>query len=163
MNNFITAFKKVSELADDFRKNEKRYLSPEYQEIEVRRDYIDKFFEALGWDISQHTKKSLRAGSKSRKRSKHWERPEACGLCIFHNARISSAEVLCRSEKAEQKSEKRRRLFPDNTLWMECKNTNCSSDRFSGVSHSRLQVQTKYKKRSRKPESQIIFIYRLYK
>ncbi|MCX6166212.1 MAG: N-6 DNA methylase, partial [Ignavibacteriae bacterium] len=58
MNNFDTAFKKVIELVEDFKQNEKRYLSPEYQEAEVRRDFIDKFFETLGWDIYHNTQKN---------------------------------------------------------------------------------------------------------
>jgi adenine-specific DNA-methyltransferase len=58
MNNFDSAFKKVSELVEDFKQNQKHYLSPEYQEAEVRRDFIDKFFEALGWDVYHNTQKN---------------------------------------------------------------------------------------------------------
>ena len=35
-----------------FKANEARYLSPSYQEAEVRKDFIDKFFIALGWDVN---------------------------------------------------------------------------------------------------------------
>jgi len=55
---FESAFKLVSELVEDFRQNEKKYLSPAYQEAEVRRDFIDKFFEALGWDVYHKTQKN---------------------------------------------------------------------------------------------------------
>lgn len=57
MQNFDSAFKKVCELVDDFKKNEQLYLSPSYQEADVRRDYIDKFFEALGWDVYHNLQK----------------------------------------------------------------------------------------------------------
>jgi len=49
---FEEAFEKVSKLAATFQANETRYLSPEYQEAEARKDFIDKFFIALGWDVN---------------------------------------------------------------------------------------------------------------
>jgi len=45
------AFENVSKLSARFKANESRYLSPAYQEAEVRKDFIDKFFIALGWDV----------------------------------------------------------------------------------------------------------------
>jgi len=49
---FEEAFEKVSKLAATFQANEDRYLSPDYQEAEARKDFIDKFFIALGWDVN---------------------------------------------------------------------------------------------------------------
>lgn len=49
---FEGAFQKVSKLAATFQANEARYLSPDYQEAEARKDFIDKFFIALGWDVN---------------------------------------------------------------------------------------------------------------
>ena len=49
--NFETAFEQVTELATRFADNESAYLSPRYQEAEVRQDFLDKFFVALGWDV----------------------------------------------------------------------------------------------------------------
>ena len=46
-------FARVKELVADFRANEKFHLSPAYQEQEARRDFIDKFWLALGWDVNQ--------------------------------------------------------------------------------------------------------------
>jgi len=46
------AFRKASELAATFQANESRYLSADYQEAEARKDFIDKFFIALGWDVN---------------------------------------------------------------------------------------------------------------
>jgi adenine-specific DNA-methyltransferase len=52
---FDEAFSRVKELVADFRANEKFYLSPAYQEQEARRDFIDKFWLALGWDVNHAT------------------------------------------------------------------------------------------------------------
>jgi adenine-specific DNA-methyltransferase len=46
------AHERVCKLAATFRANEARYLSSSYQEAEARKDFIDKFFIALGWDVN---------------------------------------------------------------------------------------------------------------
>jgi adenine-specific DNA-methyltransferase len=55
---FDEAFRKVKQFVADFRANEKFYLSPAYQEQEARRDFIDKFWLALGWDVNHETQKN---------------------------------------------------------------------------------------------------------
>ena len=55
---FDQAFEQVQQLAADFKANEKFYLSPAYQEAEARRDFIDKFLIALGWDVNHDTQKN---------------------------------------------------------------------------------------------------------
>jgi hypothetical protein len=55
---FNAAFAKVKQLVADFRANETFYLSPAYQEQEARRDFIDKFWLALGWDVNHETQKN---------------------------------------------------------------------------------------------------------
>ncbi len=49
--NFTDAFEQVRTLAERFNANESAYLSPRYQEAEVRQDFLDKFWVALGWDV----------------------------------------------------------------------------------------------------------------
>jgi hypothetical protein len=49
---FDEAFEKVKSLAATFKASEARYLSADYQEAEARKDFIDKFFIALGWDVN---------------------------------------------------------------------------------------------------------------
>ena len=49
---FDKAFINVKLLSTIFRANENRYLSPAYQEAEIRKDFIDKFFADLGWDVN---------------------------------------------------------------------------------------------------------------
>ncbi len=49
---FEEAFKRIQQLAADFKANEQRYLASDYQEAEVRKDFIDKFWTALGWDVN---------------------------------------------------------------------------------------------------------------
>ena len=58
LTGFDEAFRRVKELVADFRANEKFYLSPAYQEQEARRDFIDKFWLALGWDVNHETQKN---------------------------------------------------------------------------------------------------------
>jgi len=55
---FEKSFLAVSELVKNFQANEKYYLSPEYSEIDARRDFIDKFFFALGWDVTHDIQKN---------------------------------------------------------------------------------------------------------
>jgi len=48
---FDASFSQVKELAARFSANESAYLSQKYQEAEVRQDFLDKFWIALGWDV----------------------------------------------------------------------------------------------------------------
>jgi adenine-specific DNA-methyltransferase len=56
--NFETALARVRDLVADFREHEAHYLSPKYQEQDVRKDFIDKFWSALGWDVNHETQKN---------------------------------------------------------------------------------------------------------
>lgn len=47
-----TAHETVKQLIKDFESNEHHYKLPSYSEAEVRQDFIDKFFTALGWDVT---------------------------------------------------------------------------------------------------------------
>ena len=58
MSTFDSAFQIVSNLVKDFKENEKYYLSQNYQEADVRNDFINKFFIALGWDVRHETQKN---------------------------------------------------------------------------------------------------------
>lgn len=55
---FFTAFSRVKELAEDFQANEKRFLAAKYSEAQVRLDFIDKFWIALGWDVGHEREKN---------------------------------------------------------------------------------------------------------
>ena len=46
------AKQKVKELCERFRYNIDVYKRSTYNEAQVRREFIDPFFEALGWDVS---------------------------------------------------------------------------------------------------------------
>ena len=41
----------VLELVDRFELHRESYVHPSYKETRVRVEFIDPFFEALGWDI----------------------------------------------------------------------------------------------------------------
>ena len=51
MSSSEIAYEKVKRLVEHFSANEKQFLSPDYSEASVRTDYIDKFFDSLGWDV----------------------------------------------------------------------------------------------------------------
>jgi 23S rRNA G2445 N2-methylase RlmL len=51
MINKETAYKKISELTERFEEQFASYKNPDYNETLTRRDFIDPFFKALGWDI----------------------------------------------------------------------------------------------------------------
>lgn len=55
---FNEAFQSVKELVNDFKENEKVYLKPDYSEADVRNDFINKFFIALGWDVRHDIQKN---------------------------------------------------------------------------------------------------------
>ncbi|MCX6133031.1 MAG: Eco57I restriction-modification methylase domain-containing protein [Ignavibacteriales bacterium] len=52
------AFDAVKRLVTDFKAQESAYLAPGYQESQVRQDFIDKFFTALGWDVTHEKQKN---------------------------------------------------------------------------------------------------------
>ena len=52
------AFALIKQLVTDFKAQEVAYLSPSYQESQVRQDFIDKFFTALGWDVTHERQKN---------------------------------------------------------------------------------------------------------
>lgn len=55
---FQTAHNTVKQLIADFKAHEAHYRSPKYQEAEVRADFIDKLFTALGWDVAHDHQKN---------------------------------------------------------------------------------------------------------
>ena len=44
----------ITALINTFKDNENHYLTATYSEAEVRKDFIDKFFTILGWDVDHH-------------------------------------------------------------------------------------------------------------
>ena len=55
---FDTAFNVIADLVNDFKENENYFLSQSYSEADVRNDFINKFFIALGWDVRHETQKN---------------------------------------------------------------------------------------------------------
>ena len=49
------AFLAIGKLAVDYRAHHSSYVAPDYSEAQVRKDFIDKFFIALGWDVNHET------------------------------------------------------------------------------------------------------------
>ena len=50
----MTAPSVVVELVEKFECHKAAYRSPQYNETQVRREFLDPFFEALGWDVYNH-------------------------------------------------------------------------------------------------------------
>lgn len=48
----------ISQLIEGFSKNKDSYLSPSYNETQLRNDFLDPFFELLGWDIKNSERKA---------------------------------------------------------------------------------------------------------
>ena len=48
----------IQELTDRFERNEQAYSAPQYNETQTRLEFIDPFFEALGWDIHNRSGKA---------------------------------------------------------------------------------------------------------
>ena len=51
MTNKELGLKKVLALVERFKEHQIIYKKAEYNETQTRRDFIDPFFKALGWDI----------------------------------------------------------------------------------------------------------------
>ena len=47
----MPATREIIELVERFERDQNAYRSNEYNETETRREFIDPFFKALGWDI----------------------------------------------------------------------------------------------------------------
>ena len=47
----MTAPKEVLDLVERFARGRDAYRSPAYDETQLRREYLDPFFPALGWDV----------------------------------------------------------------------------------------------------------------
>ena len=58
MPNFEIAFEIICELIKDFKENENHFLCADYNESQTRKDFIDKFFIALGWDVNHTTQRN---------------------------------------------------------------------------------------------------------
>lgn len=48
----MTTPKKIIELVDRFDRNRESYRSGSYNETQLRREFLDPFFEVLGWDVA---------------------------------------------------------------------------------------------------------------
>lgn len=46
-----SAREKIADLVERFRANEAAHRNPAYNEAQTRREFIDPFFKALGWDV----------------------------------------------------------------------------------------------------------------
>ena len=52
---FNFAYEQVVTLVKTFADNHGKYMAQDYNESAARKDFIDKFFIALGWDVNHDT------------------------------------------------------------------------------------------------------------
>jgi type I restriction-modification system DNA methylase subunit len=101
---FDEAFQRVQELAANFKANEARYLSPDYQEAEARKDFIDKFWAALGWDVNHDrqtnpyeqevkVERSVSAGGQRRADYAFYVAPNFRDVRFFVEAKKPAVEI----------------------------------------------------------------------
>ena len=57
-HSFDVAFTRVKELVATFKEHEREFLHPSYSEADVRKDFIDKFWIAFGWDVNHERQKN---------------------------------------------------------------------------------------------------------
>lgn len=48
----MSVLKQVAELIERFNRNRESYISGLYNETQLRREFLDPFFESLGWDVN---------------------------------------------------------------------------------------------------------------
>lgn len=70
--NFDEAFSHIQKLVQEFRQNEAQFLSPAYNETAVREVFINRFWMALGWDVTHETQKN----------------PHACEVSVEKNVNV---------------------------------------------------------------------------
>lgn len=59
MTTFDKAFDEVGKLVQTFTSNIQHFMSAGYSEADARKDFIDKFFIALGWDVNHEINKQF--------------------------------------------------------------------------------------------------------
>ena len=101
------ALEKVSKLVATFKANEARYLSADYQEAEARKDFVDKLFIALGWDVNHDVQTnpyeqevkvepSVSAGGQRRADYAFYLRPNFRDVRFFVEAKKPHGEIATR-------------------------------------------------------------------
>lgn len=106
MDMMETAFNEVQALVSDYKANEGFYTSNKYQEQQARKDFIDKFIIALGWDVNHDTQKNpfeqevkvergvnVR-GAKKRADYAFYVKPNFHDVRFFLEAKRPSAELV---------------------------------------------------------------------
>ena len=70
------ALEQVSLLVERFERNIEAYRSPAYNETQLRREFIDPFFEALDWDVANKAGYAEQKGlAKTKRIGKDWGQP----------------------------------------------------------------------------------------
>ncbi|MCY4145281.1 MAG: Eco57I restriction-modification methylase domain-containing protein [Chloroflexi bacterium] len=61
----------ITQLVDKFERSRARYAQPDYNEAQLRQEFVNPFFAALGWDVGDSHQVLHEAGLKSGGSTKH--------------------------------------------------------------------------------------------
>ncbi|MDE2650974.1 MAG: Eco57I restriction-modification methylase domain-containing protein, partial [Chloroflexota bacterium] len=67
----MTAPESLYQLVDKFERDRQRYSQPDYNEAQLRQEFVNPFFAALGWDVGDSQQVLHEAGIKSGGSTKH--------------------------------------------------------------------------------------------
>ena len=106
----------ILQLVEHFETHRLAYLSPDYNETQVRREFIDPFFEALGWDV--FNKQGYAEAYKDvihEDAIKVGGATKAPDYCLPHRR---DAQVLRRSQEARRQPRRGRSARPTSSAAM---------------------------------------------
>jgi len=105
MSSFDTAFEQVKKLIENFSVNEKMYLAKEYSEARARTDFIDKFFNALGWDVNHNEQMNPYEQEVSIEKSVNVEgrQQKRADYAFYLAPNYRKDDVFCRSQETLKK------------------------------------------------------------
>lgn len=103
-SSFNEAFERVQTLASIFRENQGYYFSSAYSEADARKDFIDKFWIALGWDVNHErqtnpyeqnvkVERSLRGNDGRRRADYTFLAPNFRDVYFYVEAKRPSTEI----------------------------------------------------------------------
>ena len=67
----MTAPDNLYQLVDKFERDQSKFRQPDYNEAQLRQEFVNKFFAALGWDVGDSGQVLLEAGLRSGGSVKH--------------------------------------------------------------------------------------------
>jgi len=83
--------KPVVDLVERFSRDRKVFLSPDYKEEQLRAEFLNPFFESLGWDVANKAGLTEACPERSRRVFKPVIHEESIKACPERSRRIAGA------------------------------------------------------------------------